>query len=142
MESLLVLVGLIVLAIPVTIIVLLVGQARLRGRVEQLELQIAKLSPGAEAEEQAPIPERPAPQQPTEKSEVRPAPWSPPKAQRAEGSQVEPASEPKDTTPAIVFRHDRFAALGAWLRENWGNVGVRSTLDPSPVFFADQGLRA
>jgi len=34
------------------------------------------------------------------------------------------------------------SAAEAWLRENWSNVGVQSTLDPSPVFFADQSLRA
>ncbi|QBQ39620.1 patatin-like phospholipase family protein [Pseudoduganella plicata] len=34
------------------------------------------------------------------------------------------------------------AAAETWLRENWHAVGTHSTLDPSPVFFADQGLRA
>jgi NTE family protein len=34
------------------------------------------------------------------------------------------------------------AAAEDWLREHWSNIGVQSTLDPSPVFFADQVLRA
>ena len=45
--------------------------------------------------------------------------------------------------PFLQLLHDQgVAAAEAWLRHNWSNVGVQSTLDPSPVFFADQGLRA
>lgn len=43
----------------------------------------------------------------------------------------------------LQLLHDQgVAAADTWLREHWENVGVRSTLDPSPVFFAEQGLRA
>ena len=44
MDGLLVLLALIVLAIPVTIIILLVGQSRLKSRVSLLEARIAGLS--------------------------------------------------------------------------------------------------
>ncbi|NVO57154.1 DUF2339 domain-containing protein [Rhodobacteraceae bacterium B1Z28] len=139
METLLVLVGLIVLAIPVTIIVLLVGQARLRGRVEQLEARIATLSQRPGAEDQLPIPETPAPQKPTEKVQVKPAPWSPPKVQRAEDPQVKSAPEPKEPSSAIVFRPERIAALGAWLRENWFYVVSALSLALAGIFLVQYG---
>jgi NTE family protein len=39
--------------------------------------------------------------------------------------------------------HDRgVQAAETWLREHGSSVGVRSTMDPTPVFFADEALRA
>ena len=59
MDGLLVLLALIVLAIPVTIIVLLVGQSRLRSRVSLLEARIASLSTTDLAAQPAPAPPLP-----------------------------------------------------------------------------------
>ncbi|MDN4039385.1 patatin-like phospholipase family protein [Massilia sp. YIM B02443] len=41
--------------------------------------------------------------------------------------------------PFLQMLHDQgFAAADRWLKEQGGNVGVKSTLDIQPVFFADQ----
>jgi len=39
----------------------------------------------------------------------------------------------------LQMLHDQgFAAADRWLKEQGGKVGVKSTLDIQPVFFADQ----
>ncbi|WP_170379033.1 DUF2339 domain-containing protein [Ruegeria atlantica] len=132
MESLLVLVGLIVLAIPVTIVVLLVNHTRLRRRVEHLERQI--LSLGSDA----PEPQQAEPRKPTEKPDraSKPAPWSAAKAQ-----SVKPVAE--QTPPAaVVFREDRLAALTIWLRENWFYAVSALSLALAGIFLVQYGVES
>ncbi|MES0825940.1 DUF2339 domain-containing protein [Ruegeria sp. SCP11] len=136
MESLLVLVGLIVLAIPVTIVVLLVSQTRLRRRVEHLEQQILSLG-GAAAETRAEAP-RPELRKPTKKPEKapKPAPWSAAKAQS-------PKPPTEDTIPAaVVFREERFAALTDWLRENWFYAVSALSLALAGIFLVQYGVES
>lgn len=93
MESLVALVGLVVLAIPISIIVLFVGQSRLRKRVAELEQQIATQPAHGAADPIAKAPELPeAPQRPEPKEPARrPAPWAAAKA-RPEDERSEPAA--------------------------------------------------
>lgn len=132
MESLLVLVGLVVLAIPVTILVLLVSQTRLRRRVEHLEAQILSLG-GA-----LPEPKSEQPSQSTEAPDKasKPAPWAKPEA-----PTVEPAAE-KTPPAAVVFREDRLAALGSWLRENWFYAVSALSLALAGIFLVQYGVES
>ncbi len=135
MESLLALIGLIVLAIPVSIIALLIGQSRLRKRVEQLERQLAGQAPDTPPEVTAP----PGP----ERAERKSGPWL-----RAKASQpTVPASEDEsqfqrndDNPAAIVLRQDRFAALGAWMRENWFYAVSALSLALAGIFLVQYGV--
>ncbi len=134
MESLLVLVGLIVLAIPVSIVVLLINQTRLRRRIEQLEQQFLSLG-GETAETRTEAP-RPELRKPTKKPEKapKPAPWSAAKAQS-------PKPPTEDTTPAaVVFREERFAALTGWLRENWFYAVSALSLALAGIFLVQYGV--
>lgn len=137
MESLLVLVGLIVLAIPVTLIALLVGHSRLRRRVEQLEAQIDALASGDATVLPQPEQETPATQPAAEEKPRRPAPWSAPKRQEDNSADAQDA---EISSPAVVFRHDRFAALGAWLRENWFYVVSALSLALAGIFLVQYGV--
>ncbi len=137
MESLLVLIGLIVLAIPVSIIVLLVGQSRLRKRVEQLEQQLAGQMPESTAE--APKTSR---SEPTT-VQAKPAPWAAAKASTTtdEGLTETPlAPEIKDPPASIVFREEKIAALGAWLRENWFYAVSALSLALAGIFLVQYGV--
>ncbi|WP_420586401.1 DUF2339 domain-containing protein [Ruegeria sp.] len=135
MESLFALVGLIVMAIPVSIIVLLVGYTRLRRRVEMLEQHILALGADVpnppEAQTQKPEPHEPST---APEKDPRPTPWaaakSPPAAQVAE--QTPPA--------AVVFREDRMAALTGWLYENWFYVVSALSLALAGIFLVQYGV--
>ncbi len=137
MESLLVLVGLIVLAIPVSIIALLIGQSRLRKRVEQLERQLAGQPPGKAAEVEPPATPDPA------AAEPRPAPWAAAKTPQPADEAAPDMPEPRevdDPPAAIVLREDRFAALGAWLRENWFYAVSALSLALAGIFLVQYGV--
>ena len=134
MESLLALVGLIVLAIPVSIVVLLVGHTRMRRRVEQLERQIALLQ-GAEPDLTGdPVPQPKAP---------RSAPWAPPKPTekpaKIEPTKIDrPVRPPTERTP----RDDWFARFGAWLRENWFYAVSALSLALAGIFLVQYGVES
>lgn len=136
MESLLVLVGLIVLAIPVAIIILLVAQVRLRRRVEQLELQLRAL--GGEIPEQEPKAE------PPEVKEKKPSPWPALKTATPETVPSEEPSEPetKGVPVGTTVREDRFAAFGAWLRENWFYAVSALSLALAGIFLVQYGVES
>ena len=154
MESALILAGLIVLAIPVTIVVLLVGQSRLRKRVEQLERQIAVGVRPAADDPVAPIPSEPTLTQPTPPpakpatvaapaGEPQSNPWAAkPRASQDTGRAVEtPSSEAPDQPPAaIVLRQDRLAALIVWLKENWFYAVSALSLALAGIFLVQYGV--
>ncbi|SDX64830.1 Uncharacterized membrane protein [Ruegeria halocynthiae] len=136
MESLLVLVGLIVLAIPVSIIALLIGQSRLRKRVDQLEQQLAGQFPEGAIETAKPS--RPEPTT----AQVKRAPWVAAKTTAAsDESQLEVPQTPDAGTPpaTIVFREERIAALGVWLRENWFYAISALSLALAGIFLVQYG---
>ncbi|WP_299667379.1 DUF2339 domain-containing protein [uncultured Ruegeria sp.] len=136
MESLLVLIGLVVLAIPVSIVALLIGQSRLRKRVEQLERQLAGELPESDLE----TPDPSKPELPV--SKPTPAPWAAAKTLTAadEGRPEEQEkSEPDEPPATIVFREERLAALGAWLRENWFYAVSALSLALAGIFLVQYG---
>ena len=146
MESLVALVGLVVLAIPISIIVLFVGQSRLRKRVAELEQQIATQPARGAADPIAKAPDLPEAQRRPEPKDPapRPAPWAAAKARpEDERSEQPPApSVQDDPTPpaAVVFREERFAALGAWLRENWFYAVSALSLALAGIFLVQYGV--
>ncbi|WP_171231082.1 DUF2339 domain-containing protein [Ruegeria sp. HKCCA6707] len=134
MESLLVLLGLIVLAIPVGVVVLLIGHVRLRKRVEQLEQRLADQS--------GPAP-KPEPEKPAQAADTPPpveakvkGPWAPTKPPPKPSRETQPSSPPA----AIVMRDDRFAALFAWLRENWFYAVSALSLALAGIFLVQYGV--
>ncbi|WP_377193462.1 DUF2339 domain-containing protein [Ruegeria meonggei] len=140
MESLLVLVGLIVLAIPVTIIVLLVGQARLRRRLALLEQHIQLLSSDAPADLSEPTQTHPE-ERPNQKT--KPAPWSTAKTKAVDAALNDPRTRaaPDPTPPAaVVFREDRLTTLANWLRENWFYAVSALSLAMAGIFLVQYGV--
>ncbi len=140
MESLLVLFGLIVLAIPVILIVLLVGHTRLRRRVEQLETQLGKFTQNAGEEEPKLVQAEKAPAARVQKEEPRPTQLS---AAKPDPKDTEPDTALDDTVEsdaAVVFREDRFAELGAWLRENWFYAVSAVSLALAGIFLVQYGV--
>ncbi|MBO9444307.1 DUF2339 domain-containing protein [Ruegeria sp. R14_0] len=126
MESLFVLVGLIVLAIPVGIVVLLVMHLRLRRRVEQLELRVLGLGGDTPVEEVTPE----APTPPAEK----PSPWPSVKAPEV------PAN--KDAPSLAVPKSDRLSVFGGWLRENWFYAVSALSLALAGIFLVQYGVES
>ncbi|WP_108860998.1 DUF2339 domain-containing protein [Ruegeria sp. Alg231-54] len=136
MESLLVLVGLIVLAVPVAILVLLVSQVRLRRRVEQLEQQIRTLGGDLPAPETVP--------ESTQARDKKGSPWpaiktEPPEAETKEGTS---APEPQKIPLPETAKDDRIAALSAWLRENWFYAVSALSLALAGVFLVQYGVES
>ncbi|CUH50194.1 DUF2339 domain-containing protein [Ruegeria atlantica] len=136
MESLLVLVGLIVLAVPVAILVLLVSQVRLRRRVEQLEQQIRTL--GGDLPTPETVPE--STQARDKKSSLWPAiKTEPPEVETKEGTS---APEPQKIPLPETAKDDRIAALSAWLRENWFYAVSALSLALAGVFLVQYGVES
>lgn len=136
MESLLVLVGLIVLAIPVAILVLLVSQVRLRRRVEQLEQQIRAFD--GDLPEQEATPEAP------QADEKKGSPWPAVKAKEPEvKTEVEgTALKPQKIPAPVSAGSDRIAILSAWLRENWFYAVSALSLALAGIFLVQYGVES
>ena len=152
MDGLLVLLALVVLAIPVTIIILLIGQSRLKSRLNQLETKFAALSPTA-APPAAPI-QSAAPVTPPPAKATPAAPpsgaWlvSPAKpADETSTADIPPAAilapPEKPVTPdgSIVLRPDRAAAFAAWLQRNWIYVVSAASLALAGVFLVQYSVQ-
>ena len=132
------------LAIPVCIIILLVGQSRLKARVTTLEGRLAdaaRLPADAIATTTAPVPvplpwEQPiAATLPEAATSAEPAP--------PVGSP-EPSAEPvppSDQNRPIVIRRDRAAALGGWLTRNWVYVVSAASLALAGIFLVQYGIQ-
>lgn len=132
MESLLVLLALVALAIPLTIVLLLVSQVRLRRRVVRLEADILSLKQGTNTEpEPATEPEPKAQDIPTKAPPV----W--PIADQPETEQPIPPQSPQE---ALVFSSDRFALLQEWLQENWFYVVSALSLALAGIFLVQYGV--
>ena len=149
MDGLLVLLALVVLVIPVTIVVLLVGQSRLKSRVHVLESRVADLGHALTASRTPPEPsDVPAPA-------AQPSP--PPEAMLAD--TVQPADqvtspilppEPPTFAPPlempsqdgpIVLRPDRAAAFAAWMQRNWIYVVSATSLALAGVFLVQYSVQ-
>ncbi|MEX0316614.1 MAG: DUF2339 domain-containing protein [Ruegeria sp.] len=153
MEPVLVLIGLIVLAIPVTIVVLLVGQSSLRRRVDDLEQRLAGVDMEVRTQDEtADQPEKtrrsvPARQEPVADETVRkPAPWAR-AAKPSDASTEEVARDPEGESGAppsppraVVFRQDRMQAMGKWFRENWFYAVSALSLALAGIFLVQYGV--
>ena len=163
MDGIIILAGLLVLAIPVSIVVLLVQVAGLKARVARLEadmaarerqdLTVAAPGPGPEgAKAEGSEADRPAPP-------VEPGSGTDSEAPRAGETEAvlaevgpwarvaalsDARSETPDGTTAqdrpLVMRADRLAALAGWLRENWVYAVSAASLGLAGIFFVQYGM--
>ncbi|MEO8243427.1 MAG: DUF2339 domain-containing protein [bacterium] len=143
MDGLLVILALVVLAIPVAVIVLLIGQSRLKSRVRQLEDRVAVLTLAPQAE--------PALPQPAVVAEVE-APGAPiaevpltaePEPTPAFAAYTETPVTPETTLQdgPIVLRADRATALAGWLQRNWIYVVSAMSLALAGVFLVQYSVQ-
>ncbi|MGI9368613.1 MAG: DUF2339 domain-containing protein [Ruegeria sp.] len=146
MEFLLGLLGLVVLAIPVFVVVLLVGHVRLRRRVEQLERQITELGGTADTMVQAPTLKDMSTPVETEVTEEKPkpAPWPAPRPQAAAASTPDDiaAQSAKETSAAVVFRKELISGLFVWMRENWFYAVSALSLALAGIFLVQYGVES
>ncbi len=155
MDGIFVLGILVLLAIPVSLIALMVGHARLRGRVVQLERRIETLnlhrpeqSPDAVVTVPVAVPVVPA-----ELPQTAPIASAVPAAPQSSGAwfgnaappapmAVAPAKALADDSQnrALVLSSAQFAALGAWLQANWVLAVAAVSLALAGVFFVQYGV--
>ena len=147
-------VALVILAIPVLIIVLLVGQSRLNARIAALETALKTLRDERLASGPA---SRPAvPDYGISVEELRSA--APPPPPRPMAATTPPAGSMAPQTPNVpepdmpepaatidqnqplVMRRDRFADLTRWLRDNWVYAVSAISLALAGVFFVQYGV--
>ncbi|MEX0276669.1 MAG: DUF2339 domain-containing protein [Ruegeria sp.] len=133
METLFALVGLIVLAIPISIVVLFIGFSRMRRRIEHLERRLVELH-GAET----------APPESPEAKQARPAkpgPWAA-KKQAEKPAQVEPSDVPQPPVSRSEqkVKSDWIAVFSAWLRENWFYAVSAVSLALAGIFLVQYGV--
>ncbi|PUB15599.1 DUF2339 domain-containing protein [Yoonia sediminilitoris] len=127
MESLLVFVALVILAIPVAVIYLLISNAGLRGRVAALEAQLAG----------APDAPRKAPEPPPEIAE-QPAKPSPPVAIAAKAPA--PAQPTEGPPKAVVVHRANLQKLMHWIVQNWFYVVSAMSLALAGIFLVLYGI--
>jgi uncharacterized membrane protein len=156
MDGIIILVALMVLAIPVSIIVLLVQVSGLKSRVARLEAERIETRRSESAILGNPaLPESPpaaAPPAPTTAIEQPAAvdappsmaeigPWSAIAAAAAAASAPTDAEQSRqDQNRPLVMRADRLATLAAWLRDNWVYVVSAMSLGLAGIFFVQYGM--
>ena len=160
MDGLLVLVILIALAIPILIIVLLVGQSNLKGRVDRLEraLRETRTTVAAAAQAAAAAPDAVQPalvKAPVAAKVVAPSVSSeeivpqPPSQvvspfdlakSDTEGLAARAQSAANDQNRPLVIRPDRIGALVKWLAANWVYAVSALSLALAGVFFVQYGM--
>lgn len=151
MDGILALAGLVVLAIPVSIIVLFIQISGLKARLRAMETRLASAAapPALTPAVMAGV----APAQPPSAPSVAPAAASVPpvlpetartEAMVAAVSPWErakaPAPEPVDQNRPLVIRRDRLAALAGWLRDNWVYAVSAASLGLAGIFFVQYGM--
>ena len=131
-----ILIGLVALAIPVALIVLLVDVAALRRRVRALELDLLALRAGTlpEAEAPAEAGAEPPPAPPEAEAAAPPAPTAEAVAPGPWKAAAEPAPPPPPRAPSGF---DRFLA---WLRENWFYAISAVSLGLAGIFLVQYGI--
>ena len=164
MDGILVLLILIGLAIPILIIVLLVGQSNLKGRVDRLERALRETratmaATAAQATGAGPAALQTAPQQPLLAATVAPPPVAMTVSQDAAPSVVAQIVSPFDLAKSdtadlaaraqaaandqnrpLVVRPDRVGALIKWLAVNWVYAISALSLALAGVFFVQYGM--
>ena len=145
MDGLLILIGLIALAIPVAVVVLLIGQANLRARVRHLEREVNELRSGpARSAPAAPQPEfagRLA-AQPAAAETPPPAPMAdlPPQGDTPDVAFADAPATPAQDGP-IVMTADRASAFATWMQTNWIYVVSAVSLALAGVFLVQYGAQ-
>ena len=147
MDGLLVILALVVLAIPVAVIALLIGQARLRARVAELEFRLSTLTvaPAPQQFQFPPIqPDVAEPDLPPEQHPIATETALPPDDTLAE-TPAPDLPPPPITPPAqdgpIVMRADRATALASWLQRNWIYVVSAVSLALAGVFLVQYSVQ-
>lgn len=166
MELLGILALLLVLALPVSLVVLFVGQGGLKARAQRLEEQVARLRDeiddlrAAAARAATPLPPQAAvttppvvateaPPTPPAEPEPAPSDTAPPQPadspwQRVQAPSVIPAAvtppgDPTQNRP-LVLGADPFARLGVWLRDNWVYAISGVSLALAGIFLVQWGM--
>ncbi|MEO6300770.1 MAG: DUF2339 domain-containing protein [Paracoccaceae bacterium] len=137
------------LAIPVCVIILLVGQSKLKARVFALEQKLVNLNSPVSAvattilatPQPTPLPADPlTSEQPITAS-------APPELELVAATDTgavatvdEPAAATDQNRP-IVLRRDRASALGGWLSRNWVYVISAASLALAGVFLVQYGIQ-
>lgn len=149
-----------VLAIPISVVVLFVGQSRLRARTRGLESAVERLT--SELEELRRV--RPAAEPPTQPDAaavaepdiaaaapsapdaavtpeavagIAASPWTRPASPVVPSGTVEPSV---DQDRPLVMRRDRFGDLVRWLQHNWVYAVSALSLALAGVFFVQYGI--
>jgi uncharacterized membrane protein len=153
MDGLFILLALVVLAIPVCVVVLLVGQSSLKSRVRVLEERVRMLT-AAQAGQPIPPPvAEPLPPQFAAAETDFPADPFLSDADEPTGAMPEAPSEPSDALPSgvwpaappqdgpVVLRPDRIAALATWMQRNWIYVISAASLALAGVFLVQYSVQ-
>lgn len=150
MEGLLVLVGLIVLATPVAVVVLIVSHSRLRKEVQTLRLQTDMLmkrpEPGVAPDAPGLDPGRePAPEPPDTAAEPAPeaTPAPRPAPARSEAATIDADSLPplsRGPTPSAPRAPGKVDIFAAWLRDNWFYAAAAVSLALAGIFLVQYGV--
>lgn len=139
MDGMLLLLALVVLAIPVSIIVLFVQVSGLKSRLARLEADLAAKPSAEMAPEPIPSPpasvkSEPATAAPTPDRIAAVSPWE----RALAAAEVRPP-EPQQNRP-LVIRRDRLADLTVWLRSNWVYAVSAASLALAGIFFVQYGV--
>lgn len=145
MEGLLVLVAVVVLAIPVTLVALLIAQSTLRSRLDAAEQKISDLQKTlAEANGAAPAVTRAGAETPVNraapediKPAVPPVPQSPPPQTMAQTAPP-PIVRAQVRPPSPVAK--AIADFGPWLQENWFYAVSAASLALAGIFLVQYGM--
>ncbi|MCX7567554.1 DUF2339 domain-containing protein [Sulfitobacter sp. F26169L] len=149
MEALLVFLALVVLAIPVTLVVLVIGQSGLRRRLEDAEREIKALRRGSVAAQTNVTPSTAsqpvAPKPPAADPELAPAiprdsgPTPEPRAQaRTAPPPIVEASSPPPRAPSPIAQ--ALSNLGPWLQQNWFYAVSAASLALAGIFLVQYGM--
>ncbi len=152
MDEMLILLGLVALAIPVAVVVLIIKVMRLRGRLARLEARVRVVERAAATEVARPQSPPPVPSPetvfeavikapdssaaqpvaPPPLPEMTPGPWDLAEARLAESDNA------KDGP--VVLNAARASALGNWLKANWIYAISALSLAFAGVFFVQYGV--
>lgn len=147
MDGLLVIAALVVLAIPVAVVALLIGQAKIRTRLYDAEKQIEDLTTRLARGPSAPVvAEKTTAPEPASPSKPDPEPQTPPAAAAARAApppivrQAPPAQtpppEPRPPSPVA----QALADLGPWLQQNWFYAVSAASLALAGIFLVQYGM--
>ena len=157
MDGLLVLLALVALAIPVSIIALIVGHSHLRSRLRALESQVARQDLALQALAAGvpmagpvdTVPPSPAPAAPPQPEPAKLTPWDratgavalvTPAEPNAPVELVDASVSTEPAEPALPRPPSALSRFAGWLRENWVYAVSAASLALAGVFFVQYGI--